>query len=124
MSRQEEMRIGLKPFKGMLGIGGSWRGVDTDMGGGAQGKVLTHCLSAVELSAFPLLLGSSSAHCKAKWQYSDLQKQLGPQEPSPASTHTVQKGDRCPRSQGLGSPPAPALSAPRPGNFLLKDTWL
>lgn len=38
MSRQEEMRIGLKPFKGMLGIGGGWRGVDTDMGGGAQGK--------------------------------------------------------------------------------------
>ena len=38
MNRQEGMRIGLEPFKGMLGIGGSQRGVDTDMGCRAQEK--------------------------------------------------------------------------------------
>lgn len=38
MSRQEGMGIGLKPFKRMLGIVGSCREIDTDMGSGAQGK--------------------------------------------------------------------------------------
>lgn len=38
MSRQEEMDIRLEPLKGILGIGGSCRGVGTALGGGAQEK--------------------------------------------------------------------------------------
>lgn len=125
MSRHEGMAIGLEPSKGMLRIGGSGRGVDTALGGGAQGKggqtqAGEHSLCSS--LAFPLRNSEHSSYC---WTMAILRSPEAAEasEISPQHTHTVKKGDaKVTGVMELDS--APALPAPRPGNFLPEDIWL